>query len=120
MPRGNGFNWHTESLRNDLSELLLQMNVGDCFTSKTLAKLLHQSKNHHRRNKGTKRLNTPRKIDIASYMEARHFFARLALGIAERSSEINFITRYMRKGCKERIDTLGSVIYESRYYEIVQ
>ncbi len=119
MPRGNSFSWHTESLRKDLTDILLKMNIGDCFTSKTLARLLHKI-NHHNRRTGGKELLARRKRDVGSYMDARHYFAKLALGLAEKSDEINFVTRYVRKGCIERLDILGSVIYESRYYQIVQ
>ena len=120
MPRGGSFNWHTESLKRDLAEILLTMNVGDCFTSKTLAELVHQTENAHSRKSGTKRLNPHRKRNISVYMEGRHYIAKVAKGLAENSDEINFITRYMRNGCIEKEDVLGYLIYECQYYEIVQ
>ena len=119
MPRGNSFNWHVESLRKDLAEILLSMDVGDCFTGTTLAELLHRTKNSHARKSGTKRLIPQRNRRIGAYMEGKRYFAKIAKGLAENSDEINFITRYIRKGCIEKEDVLGYEI-SGQYYQIVQ
>lgn len=118
MPKGNSFNWHTESLKQDLLKIVLSMHTGDCFTSKTLAILLHKTENTHSRKSGTKRLNAKRRKDIGVYIQARSYFSRLMNSLAKHNDNVNLLKRYMRKGCVTKKDILGNEIFETQYYEV--